>query len=225
MLDREGAVQQAEEADRGAFQESASFYGIPIAVGDFVELKGCSSGYVSSLLKDEISISDSNDILRLRNESTLFLGKTSVSKFGFGACTQVNNHPCRNPWNLDYGSAGESGGAAAVAAGLTPCVIDIERSGGSRLPASFCGVLALKTSRGTITNTKQLPTPPSIKVCSASTICARYPKDIAQVLALLEGNAADQSQENEQERYTIAWSPDLGFLPPSPRCSKWCRIH
>ena len=81
------------------------------------------------------------------------LGKTNTSEFGLLPTTEPEHFgPTRNPWNTDLGSGGSSGGsAAAVATGLVPAAHASDGGGSIRIPASCCGVVGLKPTRGRTT--------------------------------------------------------------------------
>lgn len=78
--------------------------------------------------------------------------QTNTPEFGFKNISDAKIYgPARNPWNLDYFSGGSSGGAAsAVAAGIVPIAGASDGGGSIRIPASFCGLIGLKPSRGTM---------------------------------------------------------------------------
>lgn len=87
---------------------------------------------------------------RLRAAGMIILGKTNMPELGMMTTSEsVAYGPCHNPWDLDRSSGGSSGGSgAAVAAGLVPIAHAADAGGSIRIPASFCGVVGLKPSRG-----------------------------------------------------------------------------
>jgi amidase/aspartyl-tRNA(Asn)/glutamyl-tRNA(Gln) amidotransferase subunit A len=89
---------------------------------------------------------------RLKRAGGILLGKTTTPEFGGRPTTEGGLCPVAcNPWNLEFNAGGSSGGAAAaVAAGLGPLAEGSDGGGSIRGPASNCGVVGLKPSRGRI---------------------------------------------------------------------------
>jgi amidase len=89
---------------------------------------------------------------KFRRAGLVIVGRTNVPELGAWATTESDAYgPCRNPWNLDHASGGSSGGAAAaVASGMVPAAHASDGGGSIRNPASQCGIIGLKPTRGRI---------------------------------------------------------------------------
>jgi Asp-tRNA(Asn)/Glu-tRNA(Gln) amidotransferase A subunit family amidase len=95
---------------------------------------------------------DSFYVERMRDAGFVLIGKTNLDEMGMGTSTEpVAWGPTRNPWDTSRSSGGSSGGsAAAVAAGMVAVAHATDAVGSIRMPASHCGVVGLKGSRGRV---------------------------------------------------------------------------
>jgi amidase len=104
----------------------------------------------SRLFKDYVPAADEELTRRYRASGLVIFGKTNTPELGVTNVTEPELFgPTRNPWNLDRTSSGSSGGsAAAVAARIVPAANANDGGGSIRTPASNCGLVGLKPSRG-----------------------------------------------------------------------------
>lgn len=129
------------------------FGGIPTLTKDFPVEAGRPAEYGSRLAKGNRATQDSVYWQRLRDGGLFNVGRTTSSEFGVAATTETLLYGATsNPWDPTRGVAGSSGGsAAAVAAGIVPFAQGSDGGGSIRNPASFCGLIGLKPSRGRVT--------------------------------------------------------------------------
>ena len=129
----------------------APFAGVPFLVKDLgMEVANAPRNTGTKGYRNYVSPSDSFVIQKARAAGLVIMGKTNVPEMGLAPFTEPELHgPSFNPWNLAHSTGGSSGGsAAAVAAGITPLATANDGGGSIRIPASCCGLVGLKPSRG-----------------------------------------------------------------------------
>ncbi|MDP6491369.1 MAG: Asp-tRNA(Asn)/Glu-tRNA(Gln) amidotransferase subunit GatA [Kiritimatiellia bacterium] len=152
-LDAEGALAQAQEADRKrAAGEDGLLLGVPIAIKDVLNVSGqpCTCG--SQILQGYVAPYDATAIAKLRKAGAVFVGRTNMDEFAMGGTTENSSiQVTRNPHDLDYVPGGSSGGsAAAVGGGIAVAALGTDTGGSIRQPAAFCGCVGLKPTYGRI---------------------------------------------------------------------------
>jgi amidase len=127
------------------------FRGVPFLIKDlFTAYAGEPMRMGSRLFKDYVPAEDEELTRRYRRAGLVIFGKTNTPELGVTNVTEPELFgPTRNPWNLERTSSGSSGGsAAAVAARIVPAANANDGGGSIRTPASNCGLVGLKPSRG-----------------------------------------------------------------------------
>jgi amidase len=149
-VDSDGALAAADAVASG---DERPFAGVPIAIKDLgVAVAGWPLTNCSDLYPDYVPDYDSFVVRRLREAGFVFVGRTASPEFGIVPVTEPRRFgPTRNPWDTARTPGGSSGGSgAAVAAGMVPIAHASDGGGSIRIPASCCGLVGLKASRGRI---------------------------------------------------------------------------
>jgi amidase len=141
------------EADAVRAGDERPLAGVPIAIKDLVAVtEGVRTTFGSAALEDWVPDHDSALVRRLRDAGAIIVGKTNLPEFGILPVTEPDLFgPCLNPWDRSRTPGGSSGGSAcAVASGMVPIAHANDGGGSIRIPASCCGLVGLKPSRGRV---------------------------------------------------------------------------
>jgi amidase len=141
------------EADAVRPGDPRPLCGVPIGLKDLLSAsEGLPTTHGSDALGDWIADHDTHHVRRLRDAGAIVVGKTNSPELGLRPVTENARYGItRNPWDVRLSAGGSSGGsAAAVAAGMVGMAEGNDLGGSLRIPASCCGVVALKPSRGRI---------------------------------------------------------------------------
>ncbi len=143
----EQAISTAQYVDTGT-----PFAGVPFVLKDLVsECSGAPRSDGSAFINDRFIAERDNELVRrYRQAGLIILGKTNTSEFGLLPTTEpLCFGATRNPWDLDRGTGGSSGGSSAAVATAMVAAGHANDGGGSiRIPASCCGLVGLKPTRG-----------------------------------------------------------------------------
>lgn len=145
----ERAREEAKSPTNGAFA------GVPLVLKDLgAPMAGEPHHMGTRFLKNENYVAPRDSYLtrRFRDAGFVVIGRTNTPEFGNTITTEPLSYgPSRNPWNTDHSTGGSSGGSAASVAAHVVAVGHANDGGGSiRVPASECGLVGLKPSRGRV---------------------------------------------------------------------------
>jgi amidase len=146
----ERALAEADAIEPG---DSRPLAGIPIAIKDLVALTaGVRTTMGMNAMEEWVPSADGALVRRLREAGAIVVGKTNTPEMGILPVTEPQRFgPARNPWDTSRTTGGSSGGsAAAVASGMVPVAHANDGGGSIRIPASCCGLVGLKPSRGRV---------------------------------------------------------------------------
>ncbi|MBN1334403.1 MAG: amidase [Deltaproteobacteria bacterium] len=163
---RDVAVTTARALDtaRTSGRTSGPLHGVPVALKDNLDEAGvpCTGGCAAYL--DRVPARDAPVVARLRAAGAVVVGRTNMHELA-GGVTSENPHfgPVRNPWDPTRIPGGSSGGSAVVVAtGSVAGALGTDTGGSIRIPASLCGIVGLKPTRGLLPQSGVLPFSPSL---------------------------------------------------------------
>lgn len=196
-------------------EQLGPFDGVPVTIKDSVNAAGMRWHHGSAVHGEGIVAGiDSPPAERLKRAGAIIVGKGAMPDFGLSGSGVSGSHGVvRNPWGLAWNTGGSSaGGGASLAAGIGMMSVGSDIAGSVRLPASHCGLAALKPTQGII------PHAPASTVRSAGPM-ARRAADLGAWTRLLGGpHWADRysvpiCDDPGPVSFTIGATADFGFGP------------
>ncbi len=186
------ALEQARQADADIARGSihGPLHGVPFTVKDVLDAAGVVGAVGQAHRSNHVPAYDAIVVARLRQAGAILLGKTNCPPGGSGGDTEnVIYGRTLNPYDLARTPGGSSGGEAAlIAAGGSPLGLGTDSGGGTRVPAHYCGVAALKPTTGRVPNTGAYDQPGGLSdPRSQIGPIARTVADLALTLAAISG--------------------------------------
>ncbi|MHB1854766.1 MAG: amidase [Acidimicrobiales bacterium] len=177
---RAEATRLAQLVMRSDPEDLPPFCGVPIPIKDLTPVAGWPVTYGSWAAPAGPSAESELVVEAFQRAGFVLCGRTNTPEFGpITAAENLRYGISRNPWDLRYTPGGSSGGAAAATAGgLFPIAHGNDGGGSIRIPASCCGLVGLKVSRGRI--------PTRITFWEGSAVEGVLTHDVADTAAVLD---------------------------------------
>jgi amidase len=184
----ERATQEAAVLSQGPI--TTPLHGVPVVVKDLEAPIAGEPHHMGSRVLKNVGFSSPHDsfiVRRLKQAGAVIIGRTNTPEFGSTVTTEPLAYGAsRNPWNLEHSTGGSSGGSAAAVAARIVAVGHGNDGGGSiRVPASECGLVGLKPSRGRISKGPDIGE--SWMGATIDGVMTRSVRDTALMLDILSG--------------------------------------
>ena len=217
--DRINAVVDVHPQDESTLRSDGQLAGVPTMVKDLFHGQSglpCGNG---SRLSEGWQVSHPTQIYtRAAAAGMTSMGRTTTSEFGIMGTTEtIAQGLTRSPWSVDRIAGGSSGGAGAVVgAGVVPVALASDGGGSIRIPASACGVVGLKPSRGRVPWGLHLKEP--LLGWAVQFAMTRTVRDAAALLDVLGGPTVGDSEGVARPSVPFA---QTFATPPGPLRIAW----
>lgn len=218
----------AEADDRRSRGEDAPLLGLPVTLKESMNVRGWRTTAGIDAARDYVSVADGAVAGRVLGAGGVLVAKTNVPPAL--SDWQSNNRiygRTNNPWDLGRTPGGSTGGgAAALAAGLTPLEMGSDIGGSIRVPAAFCGVYGHKPSETAVPRSGQfavLPTPNPAQMLGVQGPLARTAADLELGFDVVAGPEAGEdvawrlaippARHERLADFRVAVLPALSWLP------------
>lgn len=155
---RDTALALADGYDTSADGDDLPLRGVPFTVKENLDCLGSATTHGIPQLRAAMPYADAPIVERMKRSGAIPIARTNLSELGMRLCTFNPLHGrTQNPRSRRLSVGGSSGGdAAAVATGMAPIGLGNDIGGSLRIPAAFCGVVALKPTAGRVAHASSL---------------------------------------------------------------------
>jgi amidase len=205
------AAERDQQARQGKFL--GPLHGVPVSIKEQFWIQGKKSTINAKMHKDFVAPADAVIVGRIRNSGAVILGQTNIPRLLTDNQVWGDIYPeGMNPYNTDCTPGGSTGGgAAALAAGLSPLELGGDLGGSVRCPANFCGLYGLKPTESTIPRHGNVPLRRNAKTSIAHMAqagpLARTGGDIETLWKVIVG-----PHESDRNTPRIEWQPPTKTL-------------
>lgn len=214
VFEKEALVEAKLADERLAKGEKGALLGIPYLLSDNILVKGQKTSAASKVLADYIAPYDATVVKKLREAGAILLGKTNLDEFASGFSGESSAFfSSKNPWDLErVPGAGSGASAAALSADFCVFALSSDSVNSIRQAASFCNVLALRTTPGSISRFGLISNSSSFDLISPLTKSAVDAQIIRQELAgednfdlsaLSKAEFATKTKERKEKEFRI----------------------
>lgn len=188
--------------------EAQTLTGIPIALKDNICIKGRKTSAASKYLQEYVAPYNATVTEKLLPHNPVLLGRLNMDEFAMGGSTENSAFGVtKNPHDTDRVSGGSSGGsAAAVAAECALLTLGSDTGGSIRQPASFCGVVGLKPTYGSVSRHGLMAMSSSLDVIGPITKTVADTKTVFDIIKgkdLLDSTSDEKDSVKRKDSYRI----------------------
>ncbi len=207
-----------EEAKKQALQlenkeVDSLLFGLPIVIKDNIVTKDLKTTCASKMLEDFIPIYDATVIKKIKENNMIIIGKTNMDEFAMGSTGETSYFKnTLNPINLNKVPGGSSSGtAAAVASGYAFLGLGSDTGGSIRQPASFCGIVGMKPTYGTVSRYGLIAFASSLDQIGPMTRTVKENALLLNIISGYDNNDLNSKKDNEKD-YTNLIDKDIKKL-------------